>query len=92
VHAVLGNFVDAARRWLLVYAVEMVERPGAFADGISLLDRFCDVGLREKDGVPQRASARQLRRNRRRESAARAMRVFRFYVVAAESEHFRAVK
>ena len=32
VHAVLGNFVDAARRRLLMDAVEMIERAGAFAD------------------------------------------------------------
>ena len=49
-HAVLWDFVDAARRRLLVDAVEMVERSRALADGVSLLDGFCDVGLGEQPG------------------------------------------
>ena len=35
VHAVLRNFVDAARGRLLVQAEKMIERPGALADGES---------------------------------------------------------
>ena len=57
VHAVLGNFVDAARGRFLVYAVKMIERAGALADGLTFFDRFRDIRFGEQHGFPQRASA-----------------------------------
>ena len=69
VHAVLGNFVDAARGRFLVDTVEMIERARAFSDSITLFDRFRHVRFREQHGFPQRAPAGKLRGNSRRERA-----------------------
>ena len=60
-HTVLRNFMNTARRRLLVYAVEMVKRARAFANGVALLDRFCDVGFGQQHGIAQGAAAGELR-------------------------------
>lgn len=52
-HAVLGNFMDAAGGWFLIEAIEMIERAVAFADRVALLDRFGDEGLSEDRGLSQ---------------------------------------
>ena len=85
VHAVLRNFVDAARGRFLVDAVEMIERAGALADGETFFDGFGHIGFGEQHGFPQRAPAGKLRRNGRRERASRSVRVFTLEVIAAEA-------
>ena len=45
-HSVLRNFVDTARRRFLMESEQLIERPGALADAITLLDRFEDVSFR----------------------------------------------
>ena len=69
VHAVLGNFVDAAGGRFLVDAIEMIERTGALADGVTFFDRFRHVRFGEQHGFAQRASAGKLRGNGRCERA-----------------------
>ena len=46
VHAVLGDFVNAAGGGLNALAVKMIERNAALADGVALFDGFRDVGFR----------------------------------------------
>src|SRR6266851_4913905 len=92
VHPVLRDFVDAARRRLLMDAVEMIERTGSFSDRESFFDGFGDIGLGEENGIAKGASAGQLRGNGRSERAARTVRVLRLHVVAAEREDFDAVE
>src|ERR1700722_9936720 len=91
-HAVLGGFVDAARRRFLVNAVKMIERAGAFADGKTFFDLFRHVGFGEQHGLAQRATAGKLRGNGGGECASRAVRVFAFEVIAAETQHFRSIE
>ncbi len=76
VHAVLRNFVDAARRRFLVHAVEMIERAGTLADGESFFNGLGDVGFGEQDGLAQGAPAGKLRGDGRSERASRAVRIF----------------
>jgi len=45
-HAVLRDFVNAARGGLYALAVEMIERDTAFSDRISFFNRLHDVGFR----------------------------------------------
>ena len=78
VHAVLGHFVDAARCLLLIKAEQLVERAGAFADGVGVLDGLGDVGLREDHGFAEIYSTAELRDNGGRKCAARAVRVRTF--------------
>jgi hypothetical protein len=66
VHAVLGDFVDAARRRFLVNAIKMIERARAFTDGVTFFDGLGHVGFGEQHGFSQRAAAGKLRRNCRR--------------------------
>jgi hypothetical protein len=60
VHAVLRDFVNAARRRFLVRAVKMIEWAGALADGETLFDRYRHIRFREQHGFPQRPSAGKL--------------------------------
>ena len=69
-HAVLRNFVNAAGRRFLVYAVKMVERARSLADRVSLLNCFRHVGFGEQNGIAQWTPAGELRGNGRCESAA----------------------
>src|SRR5260370_26637051 len=64
-HAVLGDFVDAAGGGLDALAIEMIERNAAFADGIALLDPFGDVGLRQGSGLEQSAACAERSGKRR---------------------------
>ena len=63
-HAVLGDFVDAAQWRLLIEAEEMIERAGAFAHRVALLDRFCHVCLCENGGFTELLSEGELRSDR----------------------------
>src|SRR6266446_5783193 len=56
VHAVLGDFVDAAGGRLDALAIEMIEGDAAFADGVALFDGFRDVSFRK--GLPHRQRPR----------------------------------
>src|SRR5438445_4191562 len=56
VHAVLGDFVEAAGGRLDLVAIKMVERDSTFADGVTLLDGFGYVGLGESGGLEKRTS------------------------------------
>src|SRR5689334_18594544 len=91
-HAMLRHFVYSAQRGLLVRPIKMIQWPGAFSDGITMLNRFLNISLRQKHCFAQSASGGKLRSNRGSESAARAMRVVRFYLVAAKREHFCTVE
>jgi len=61
VHAVLRDFVDAAGGRFLMESIELIERPGAFADLVGLLDGFRDVGLRKDHSFAELLPARKLR-------------------------------
>jgi hypothetical protein len=52
-HSMLRDFVNSAQRLLLMEAEKLIERPGAFADLVGLLDRLCDVGLGENHGFAE---------------------------------------
>lgn len=52
-HTVLRNFVDAAGGRFLVEAEKLVQRAGAFADRVRLVDCFRDVRLCEDYGLAQ---------------------------------------
>jgi len=87
---VLGHFMDAARRRLDALAIEMVERNAPFADGVTLLDGFRDVGFGQRGRFEQRTAGSELRCERGRKGAAGAMRVFDLYLVGREVSHFPA--
>src|SRR5690242_20058505 len=53
VHAVLGNFVDAAGGGLNALAIEMIERDAALAHRIALFDSFRDVSLGQRGRFEQ---------------------------------------
>ena len=59
-HAVLWDFVDAAGWGFLVEAIELIERAGAFADLVGLLDGLGDVCLCEDHGFAKLLSAGEL--------------------------------
>jgi len=46
VHTVLRDFVEAARGWLDLVAIKVVERDSPFTDCVTLLYGFRYVGLR----------------------------------------------
>jgi hypothetical protein len=48
VHAMLWNFVDAARGRFLVNAVEVIQRTGTLANRKSLFDGLCHVRFRQQ--------------------------------------------
>jgi len=50
VHAVLGNFVDAAGGRLDALAEEMIERQAAFSDSVGFFDSFGYVNFGECGG------------------------------------------
>src|SRR5438552_7026555 len=91
-HAVLGNFVDAAGGRLDALAVEMIERDAALADGIALFDGLGDVGFRQSGSFKQRAPRGKLRGKRGGKRTPRAVRSLFFHAVASELKDFRAVK
>ena len=80
----LRDFVDAARRRFLMEAEELIQRAGAFADRVGLLDRLGDVSLRENHGFAKLLAAGELRGDGGGKRAARPVRVGAFDVVAAE--------
>ena len=88
----LRNLVHAPRRRFLVEAVKMGEGARAFTDGVAFLNGFDDVGFGKQNRVVERPAAGELRGNRRSKSAARAVRVHPFDVVAAQREHLHAVE
>src|SRR5712692_8964595 len=92
VHAVLGDFVDAAGGGLDALAIEMIEGHAALADGVALFDSFGDVGFGERGGFEKRATGSELRGNSGRKGAAGSVGVVRFHAVAAELDHFGAVE
>ena len=55
--------------------IEMVRRTFAMADGQSMPDRFCEIGLGRLNRIRQRFASRQLRRDRRGKRTAGAMRM-----------------
>jgi hypothetical protein len=69
VHAVLRDFVDAARGRFLMNAVKMIERAGTLSDGETFFDGLGHVRFGEQHGFPQRAAAGKLRCNSGRERA-----------------------
>ena len=91
VHAVLRDFVDSAQWRLLMKPEKLVQRTGAFADRVGFFDRFRHVSLRQNHAPRATAAGRELRHNRRRKRAARAVRVRASHVVAAERLHFVAL-
>lgn len=50
-HTMLRNFVDSARGRLLVEAEELIERSGALADRVRLLDSLRHIDFRQNHGV-----------------------------------------
>ena len=56
-------------------APEMIQRPMALAERDAVAHRAFDVGLRGRDGLLQRRAPGEVRRDRRRERAAGAVRV-----------------
>lgn len=60
VHAVLGDFVDAAKCGLLGEAEELVEGAGAFADAVGAFDGFGYVRFREDYGLAKRRAVAEL--------------------------------
>src|SRR5882762_7784424 len=61
VHAVLGDFVDAAGGRFDALAVEMIERNAAFSDGVALFDGFGNVGFGERGGFQEGATGSEHR-------------------------------
>jgi hypothetical protein len=49
-HAVLGHFVNSARRWFMVCAVKVIEWTGTLADGEAVFDGLRDVCLGKHHG------------------------------------------
>src|SRR5229473_2630716 len=82
VHAVLGDFVDAAGGGLDALAIEMIEGDTAFADGVALFDGLGDVGFGEGSGFEQGAAGGELRRECGRKGTSRAMQGFFLHAVA----------
>ena len=76
VHAVLGDFVDAAGGGLDALAIEMIEWDAAFADGIALFDGFGDVGFGESGRFEERAAGGKLGRECGRKRTSRAVQSF----------------
>ena len=64
-HAMLRNFVDAARGRLLVKAEELIERPRTLADLVGLFNRLGDVSLRQDHSFAELLAASKLRRDSR---------------------------
>ena len=62
-HAVLRHFVDASRRRLVVSAIEMVKRAGAFPYGKAIFNGFQYISFREHHRLVQAAPERELRGN-----------------------------
>src|SRR5260370_25137173 len=92
VHAVLGDFVDAAGGGLNALAVEMIERNAALADGVALFDGLSDVGFGESRGFEQSAACCQLRGQRRSKTTAGSVRIVCLHAISTELDHFGAVK
>lgn len=63
-HAVLGDFVDAAKRLFLMKAEELVQRTCTFADLIRLLDCLGHIGLCQDYSLAELLAACQLRQDR----------------------------
>ena len=91
VHAVLRDFVNAARRRPLMEAEKLVERSSALTRRIGLFDCLGDVGLRQDRRIAKMLPARQLRRKRRGECATRAVRIRTPHVFTAERVDSRGV-
>src|SRR5436309_6880310 len=92
VHAVLGDFVDAAGGRLDALAVEMIERDAALANGVAFFDGFGDVSFGERRSFKKSARGGQLRSDGGRKGAASSVRVVRFHPVAAKLNHLGAVE
>src|SRR5260370_2217221 len=86
-HAVVGDFVDAAGGRFDLVAIEMVERDSAFADGVGFLDRFRNVSLSQRGGFKQGAAGRKMSRNDAREGATSAVQAFYSALVSRERHH-----
>src|SRR5437868_4175285 len=84
VHAVLGDFVEAAGGRLDLVAIKMVEWDATFADRVALLDGFGYVGLGESGGLEQRTSCAQVSGERTGESAAGTVQEFFLTFVSGE--------
>ncbi len=82
VHAVLGDFVDAAGGRFDALAVEMVKWDAAFANGVAFFYGFGDVGFGEGGGFKHRASGGQLRSECGRKGAACTVQGFFLNAVA----------
>src|SRR6266851_2964090 len=91
-HAVLGDFVNAAGGRLNTLAIEMIERNAAFADGVALFDGFGDISFGERSGLEQGAASGKLRGKCRGKGAACTVQGLFFHAVAGELKDFRAVK
>ena len=61
-HSVLRNFVDATRGRFLMEAIKLIQRASALANRVRLLDRLCDISLRENHGLAKLLPARQVAR------------------------------
>ncbi len=59
-HAVLRDFVNAARGRLDLLAEKMIQRQTAFSNGIGFLDRFGYIDLGERSRLRQSSPGRQL--------------------------------
>lgn len=60
-HSVLRDFVHAARGRLLVDAIKMIERAGAFADRETVLDGLLDVSFGKQHRIAKRPPRGKLR-------------------------------
>jgi hypothetical protein len=62
-HAMLRDFVNSPRRRILVETEEVVQRAGALADRVSLINSSRDVNFRQNYRIAQFLPGRQLCRD-----------------------------
>lgn len=62
-HSVLGNFVDASRRWFLMKSEQVIEGSCPLAGRIRFFDGFGDICFGENHSVPKMLASGELRRD-----------------------------
>src|ERR1700694_1716227 len=91
-HAVLGHFVCSTGEGLDFLTIKMIEGHTAFADGVTFLDGFGDVSLRESSGVEEGAASGKLCGDGRGKSASGTVSVLGLYTITAKLNHFVAIE